>query len=109
MENVTGSKVTEYLDCAAYYTLMNLPLPSNRDAMLYNMADERFIKQMDNGNYEITNMGALLFAKDLNAFQHLKRKAIRVIHYKGNGKTNALREKVFTKGYAIQFAKSQTM
>ena len=103
MENVTGSKVTEYLDCAAYYTLMNLPLPSNRDTMLYNMADEQIIKQMDNGNYEITNMGALLFAKDLNDFQHLKRKAIRVIHYKGNGKTNALREKVFTKGYAIQF------
>lgn len=70
MENVTGSKVTEYLDCAAYYTLMNLPLPSNRDTMLYNMADEQFIKQMDNGNYEITNMGALLFAKDLNDFQH---------------------------------------
>ncbi|MGN1343189.1 MAG: RNA-binding domain-containing protein [Traorella sp.] len=103
MENVTGSKVTEYLDCAAYYTLMKLPLPSNRETMLYNMEDEQFIKKMDNGNYEITNMGALLFAKNLNDFQHLKRKAIRVIKYKGNGKTNALREQVFTKGYAVQF------
>lgn len=103
VENLTASKVTELLDCAAYYTLMKLPLPSNRDTMIHNMLDEQFIKQLDNGNYAITNIGALLFAKNLNEFPHLKRKAIRVIKYKGNGKTNAIREQVFTKGYAIQF------
>ena len=103
MENVTSAKITELLDCAAYYTLMGLPLPSNRDAMIYNMMDEQFIREMDNGNYEITNMGALLLAKDINIFSHLKRKAVRVIRYKGTGRTNATREKVFTKGYAIQF------
>lgn len=103
VENISASKVTELLDCAAYYTLMNLPLPSNREAIIYKMLDEQFIREMDNGNYTITNMGALLLAKDLNLFNNLKRKAIRVIRYKGNGRTNALREKVFTKGYAIQF------
>jgi predicted HTH transcriptional regulator len=103
MKNVTASKVTELLDCAAYYTLMKLPLPSNRDSIIHNMTDEEFVREMDNGNYEITNMGALLLAKDLSAFSHLKRKAVRVIRYKGNGKTNAIREQVFTKGYAIQF------
>ena len=101
MENVTASKVTELLDCAAYYTLMKLPLPSNRDAIIHNMLDEEFIREMDNGNYAITNMGALLLAKDLTVFAHLKRKAVRVIKYKGNGKTNAIREQIFTKGYAI--------
>ncbi len=65
MDNVTASKVTELLDCATYYTLMKLPLPSNRDSIIHNMEDEEFIRRMDNGNYEITNMGALLFAKDL--------------------------------------------
>ena len=67
------------------------------------MVDEKFIREMDNGNYEITNMGALLFAKDLKAFDSLKRKAIRVIRYKGTGRTIAIREQVFVKGYAIQF------
>jgi predicted HTH transcriptional regulator len=103
MENVTASKVTELLDCAAYYTLMKLPVPSNGDAIIHNMIDEEFVREMDNGNFAITNMGELLLAKDLNVFAHLKRKAIRVIKYKGNGKTNAIREQVFTKGYAIQF------
>lgn len=103
MENVSESKVTELLDCAAYYTLMKLPLPSKRSAIIHNMVDEEFIREMDNGNYEITNLGALLLAKNLNVFAHLKRKAVRVIKYKGNGKTNAIREQIFTKGYAIQF------
>lgn len=102
-ENISAAKVTELLDCAAYYTLMELPLPSSRDAIIHNMMDEQFIRKMDNGNYAITNMGALLLAKDLNVFTGLKRKAIRVIRYKGNGRTNAIREQVFTKGYAIQF------
>lgn len=103
IENVDSARVTELLDCAAYYTLMNMPLPSNRDAIIHNMVDEQFIREMDNGNYLITNMGALLLAKDLNIFSNLKRKAIRVIRYKGNGRINAIREKVFTKGYALQF------
>lgn len=68
IENVTASRVTELLDCAAYYTLKNLPLPSNREGIMYNMEDEQFIKQMDNGNYAISNMGALLFAKILMIF-----------------------------------------
>lgn len=102
-ENVDASQVTELLDCAAYYTMMKLPLPSNRELIIHNMMDEQFIKEMDNGNYAITNMGALLLAKDLNKFHGLKRKAVRVIRYKGNGRVNAVREKVFSKGYAIQF------
>ncbi|WP_102268304.1 RNA-binding domain-containing protein [Massilicoli timonensis] len=104
LENITSSRVTELLDCAAYYTLMNLPLPSNRDGIIHNMLDEQFIIEMDNGNYAITNMGALLFAKNLNDFSHLKRKSIRVIQYRGTGRTNAIREQVFSKGYAVQFS-----
>lgn len=103
VENVTEEEVTQLLDCAAYYTLMKLPLPSNRSSMMHNMKDEEFIREMDNGQYAITNMGALLFAKDLNKFSHLKRKAVRVIQYKGAGRTNAIREQVFTQGYAICF------
>ena len=103
IENVTEEEITQLLDCAAYYTLMKLPLPSNRSSMMYNMKDEEFIREMDNGQYAITNMGALLFAKDLNKFSHLKRKAVRVIQYKGTGRTNAIREQVFLQGYALCF------
>lgn len=103
MSNVSEEKVTQFLDCAAYYTMMKLPLPSNRSGIIHNMEDEEFIRRMDNGSFEITNMGALLFGKDLNKFFQLKRKAIRVIQYRGRGRTNAIREQIFTQGYAICF------
>lgn len=57
IENVTEGEVTQLLDCAAYYTLMKIPLPSNRSSMMHNMKDEEFIREMDNGQYAITNMG----------------------------------------------------
>jgi len=103
MENLSGAQVTEFLNCPEYFNLMKLPLPSNRKIIIEKMIDESFVTEMDNGNYAITNMGALLFAKDLNSFKHLKRKALRVILYKGSGRTNAIREEIFTQGYAIAY------
>lgn len=102
-ENVDAQQVTELIDCAGFYTLMNLPLPSNRDSMMHDMLDYEFIKNMDNGNYAITNMGALLFAKNLKKFDRLFSKAIRVIKYRGNGKTEATHDDTFYKGYAVCF------
>jgi predicted HTH transcriptional regulator len=43
---------------------------------------EKFIKNV-NGKYSITNMGAILFAKNINIFPDLSRKAIRVNVYEG--------------------------
>lgn len=53
--------------------------------------------------YDITNLGAILFASDLSRFQNLSRKAIRVIFYRGNNRIDALKEVVGNKGYAIGF------
>ncbi len=103
-ENVTEDEVTIYLNCAKYYELMNLPLPTSREGIIHNMLDEDFIRKNDIGNYIITNLGALLFAKNLNDFRHLKRKAIRVVQYNGTGRIQADREKVFEQGYAICFS-----
>ena len=54
-------------------------------------------------NIFITNMGAILFAKDLSDFPTLNRKKLRVIKYKGNGKFDTEFEKEGQKGYAIGF------
>lgn len=57
IENVSESKVTELLDCAAYYTLMKLPLPSKRSAIIHNMVDEEFYSSRFNRAWEWTNYG----------------------------------------------------
>ena len=54
-------------------------------------------------SWDITNLGAILFAKKLDDFPKLKRKAMRVILYKGKGRVETQREQVGDKGYASGF------
>ena len=102
-ENVDADTITKLLDIGAFYTRMNLPIPTTRDGIIHDFQEYGFIKRMDNGNYTITNMGALLFAKDIGKFDYLENKRIRVIRYKGSAKTHAIRDKFFNKGYAVEF------
>lgn len=64
---------------------------------------EKLIRS-NNNTFIITNLGAILMAKDLRNFDSLKRKTIRVIKYKGNNKLETEREHASHKGYAVGFA-----
>ena len=48
-------------------------------------------------------MGAILFARRLNDFPNLKRKAVRVIVYRGSSRVDTLREQEGARGYASGF------
>jgi ATP-dependent DNA helicase RecG len=56
------------------------------------LADDPLIRPCDAGGWNITNLGAIVFAKRLDAFHTLRRKAVRVIQYRGMGRTEAVRE-----------------
>lgn len=71
--------------------------------ILNYLQEEEFIKKNENGKWDITNLGAILFAKNLNDFKNIKRKSIRVIQYDGKNKLKTIREEVGDKGYAIIF------
>ena len=92
-----------YLEYTAYFELLNLPLPENRDAILEALENDEMIVKAQNGKWNITNLGAILFAKDLSKFNHLRRKAIRVIQYKDNTKLETIKEIEGKKGYAVGF------
>lgn len=53
--------------------------------------------------FDITNLGAILFANDLSSFELLSRKKVRVIFYKGNNRINAIKEQLIKGGYAVSF------
>ncbi len=101
--NLLAEDVTALLDGQAYFDLMDLPFPSTRQLILDKFISEKFI-QFSNNKYHITNLGAILFAKDINKFENLSRKSIRVIVYEGNNKLKALKDKPGIKGYAVGFA-----
>lgn len=103
VDNLNYSEVLGYLEYTAYFELLNIPLPENRDAILKSLENDEMILKAQNGKYNITNLGAILFAKNLNNFNHLRRKAIRVIQYKDNSKLETIKEITGTKGYAVGF------
>ncbi len=101
-DRITGDEVLELLDYPAYFELVQQPLP-DKVVIIDRLKKERLVSET-NGKYEITSLGALLFAKSLSKFPSLERKAIRVIIYKGTNKVHTMKERVVEKGYAAGFA-----
>ncbi|GAA3918347.1 ATP-binding protein [Hymenobacter algoricola] len=102
-ENAGPSHVRELIDYEAFYRLFKLPLPSGLPGVLEKFLQERIIVRASDGKYNITNLGALLFARDLRQFTRIAHKAPRVIFYEGTGRTSAKREQSGQKGYAFGF------
>lgn len=90
------------LDIQSYFDMMKLPFPTNQDAVIEKMIAEKLIVK-SGSFYAITNLGSLLFAKNLNEFSVLNRKAVRVIVYKGKNKLDTVKDQTGTKGYAVGF------
>ena len=102
-EQVRGEDVLLKIDYPAYFDLLEVSLPAGRDAILHALQSDRIIAPSKVGGFDITNLGAILFAKNLGAFPGLKRKAVRVIQYRGKGRTETIREQEGRKGYACGF------
>jgi ATP-dependent DNA helicase RecG len=103
-ERVRDNEVLRLLDYPAYFDLHNLPLPENRRGILDVLSADQFIIPTPTGEWNITNLGAMLFAKSISEFEQLKRKAVRVIQYRGNSRVETMREQEGVLGYAAGFA-----
>lgn len=101
--NVDGDEVVNLLNFSRYYELLGLPVPRFREEILQNFSDEKFIRKNEAGNWDITNLGALLIGKKINAFEALVKRGVRVIQYKGSDRLNGIQEREFTGGYACMY------
>ena len=99
---VSPDEVIELLDTQSYFDLLKLPYPTTRNAVLDRFNQERLISSSGTA-FAISNLGALLFAKQLDRFDGLGRKGPRVIVYEGRGKMRTKRDQVGKKGYAVGF------
>jgi predicted HTH transcriptional regulator len=83
--------------------LLKKPVPSNISEIIKWLEDEKMIVNVDGKGYYITNFGAIAAAKDLNRFDGLSRKVVRLVKYEGKNKAAGSKEYPGTKGYAIGF------
>ncbi len=97
-----GQDIPALLDLPAIANLLQRPLPIEESELLRWLADENMIIP-DGGGYYITNFGAIAAARNLDQFDTLKRKRIRVIRYRGRNKVETIDEMMGQKGYAAGF------
>jgi predicted HTH transcriptional regulator len=103
LENITADEVIALINYPSYFELTEQNLPDNKQGILKRLAEEKLINIKPSEYYDITNLGAILFAKKLSDFERLGRKAIRVIIYKDKSRIYTQRERVFEKGYAVSY------
>ena len=97
-----GADLLALLDLPVIANLLQRPLPVEESELLRWLADESMVIPDGNGYY-ITNFGAIAAARNLEQFDTLKRKRLRVIHYRGRNKVETIDEMMGQKGYAAGF------
>jgi ATP-dependent DNA helicase RecG len=102
-DNVSADDILNLLNYPSYFEKLSLPLPDGRQSILEALKMDGFINPSKAGKWDITNLGAILFAKNLSSFTHLKRKTVRIIVYKGKQRIETLREHESAEGYAVGF------
>ncbi len=102
-ENLTVSAVLELLDYAKFFSLTKNELPTNTIKFVGKMAEYDLVRKNFDNDFDITNLGAILFAKKLSQLSSLKRRAVRVVIYKGNSRNDILKNQDGEFGYAVAF------
>ena len=78
-------------------------LPISDEAIAVVLAHDKLIAKDVGGRWNILNLGAMLFAHDVREFDHIARKAVRVVKYSGDSRTKEAGEQVGIRGYAVGF------
>lgn len=102
-EELSVKEILETLDYSKFFSLTRQELPSKTHQFAEKMAQHGLIKKVFDDSYDITNLGAILFARNLKDFPTIKRKSVRVITYNGNTKVVRKKEQEGTLGYAVAF------
>lgn len=105
LQYVTSDDVLNLLDYTQYFRLTKQRLPDNRTGILDRLKADQLITEDVGGKWNITNLGAILFAADLTQFpQALARKTVRFIAYNGANKAAPVTHRQDgKKGYASGF------
>lgn len=104
--DLAGDEVLALLDFATLFDLLKVALPTDQKGILGRLTAENLVMTRPGRRFDITNLGAVLCAKNLKPFERLSRKAVRIIKYKGTGRTETEREwrdPPSQKGYAVAF------
>ncbi|MBL0710669.1 MAG: putative DNA binding domain-containing protein [Colwellia sp.] len=102
---VKADDILILLDYPSYFRLTKQNLPDNRAGIFERLSADQLIIKDVGERWNITNLGAILFANDLNEFDSsMARKGIRFVAYEGTNKASTVKHRRDAiKGYAAGF------
>lgn len=102
---LSGDEVLAQLDAASFFTMTGQARPSQQESILAKLVEERLIETDVGGRWNITNLGALLLAFQLDRFDSsIARKRIRFVRYGGNSRADTVtHRREGQQGYALDF------
>lgn len=88
---LTEDEVLARIDYPSYFDLTDQPLPNNRRGIVERLSHDRIIVADVGGRWNITHLGAILFAKRLDQFDaSIARKAVRFTSYDGPSRVDTV-------------------
>lgn len=100
--DLTAEAVVELLDTHAFFSLVGMPYPTTREAVIDRLRAERLIDEVG-GRFAVRRMGAVLLARRMADFDDVSRKAARVVVYPANSKLKTKLDQTWESGYAAGF------
>lgn len=102
---LASDEVLARLDYASYFDLTGQTLPDNRAGIFDRLNADRLIEADVGEKWNITNLGAVLIAKNLADFSpSIARKAVRFVAYEGSNRASTVtHRRDGQKGYASGF------
>lgn len=101
--NLSRAEVFSLLDYDAFYAMRRKSVPVEVDLVFEESIRCGIVSDNHDTTYNISNFGALLYAKDLDSFPALSGKSVRIITYIGNSKIDARQEYRSHGGYIVDF------
>lgn len=87
VSNATTDDVFAKLDPEPLFELTGDPRPKNSDEIIRKMIEYGFLLDNLEGRYDVTNLGAILLARDITMFPSIAGKAVRIVKYVGRNKS----------------------
>ena len=100
--DLTKEQVLSLLNFKSFFQLLNKEIPSSIDGIINQLSDYKFCHEHDK-KWNITNLGALLFANNLKQFPNLQGREVIVRKYSGTNNRSQEFEQHGVFGYASGF------
>lgn len=101
-ENVSTDELLSLLDYNKYFEMSGKEIPKDKQIIARRLEEFGLCNQTEEG-WHITNMGAILFAKNIAEFEGLKSHSVIVRKYAGSNNRDLLSEQIGGLGYVVGF------